>query len=161
MVDMDDETDTLLDEFLAVASGERTDETRERYRRTLHHLRTPGEYEQGAGPGTRLLFRIPDALAEAQAEGSDEEQRETAPSLYGRLVTWLRRHSDAADPDSVCALLEAQARIRDAQEARRRRRYPYVYDWPQVSPYLPLSYDPAGEPPPDEGWAAVISLPPW
>jgi hypothetical protein len=162
MVDMDDETDQLLDEFLAVAAGERTDETRERYRRTLHRLRAPGQYERAAGPGTRLLLRVPRALAETQADGSDTEEMETAPSLYTRLVTWLRRHSDAGEPDSSCALLEARARLRDAHNERRSRRSPRFYDWSR-----PVSYDSwtqhsydgwTQQEPDDDDWADVISL---
>lgn len=131
---MDDETDLLLDQFLAVASGERTEETRDRYRRVLQPLRTPADGETGAGPGVRILLRIPPALEQIEADEVDKEGRATAPSLWTRLVTWLRRNSDVGDDSSACALLEAQARLRDAREQRREERYSSLRWMPQIRP---------------------------
>jgi hypothetical protein len=120
---MDDETDHLLDAFLDAASGERTADTRERYQRTLAHLHRPVEGERGCGPGTRLLMRVAHELSRDDPRARADE-RETMPSLYERLVTWLRRHSDAGDDDVSCVLLETQSVVREVRRERARRRYP-------------------------------------
>jgi hypothetical protein len=122
MVIMDDETDHLLDTFLDVASGERTAKTRDRYQRTLAHLRTPVEGETGCGPGVRLLLRVAHQL-QRPAGGVPGDQYDTMPSLFERLVTWLRRHSDAGQGDASCVLYETLAVLRDTREERYRQRY--------------------------------------
>ena len=154
---MDDETDLLLDQFLAVASGERTEETRERYRRVLEPLRHPRDGEAGAGPGVRILLRIPPALQRVQADELDKQAQATAPSLWTRLVTWLRRNSDAGEGDASCAVLEAQARLRDVRERRREDRYSSLQWMPEMRPVW--------QPPPTEPddvyrneWGEVVPL---
>ena len=122
MVIMDDETDHLLDTFLDVASGERTAKTRDRYQRTLAHLRTPVEGETGCGPGVRLLLRVAHQL-QRSTDDLPGDQYDTMPSLYERLVTWLRRHSDAGAPGHECVRLETSAVLRDVRRERFRERY--------------------------------------
>jgi hypothetical protein len=129
---MDDETDLLLDQFLAAASGERTDETRERYRRVLAPLRAPTDGETGVGPGVRLLLRIPPALQDIEAEELETGAKATAASLWTRLVTWLRRTSDAGDASAADALVEAQARLREVRERRRKERYASLHWIPEM-----------------------------
>lgn len=122
MVIMDDETDHLLDTFLDVASGERTTKTRDRYQRTLAHLRAPVEGETGCAPGVRLLLRVAHQLQRSPDDIAPEEY-DTMPSLYERLVTWLRRHSDAGEAEVPCVLYETLAVLRDTREQRSRQRY--------------------------------------
>ncbi|KQX64378.1 hypothetical protein [Angustibacter sp. Root456] len=123
MVIMDDETDHLLDAFLDAASGERTPTTRQRYERTLAPLRSPVDGESDCGPGVRLLLRVADQLGRAAADQLPSDQYDTMPSLYGRLVTWLRRHSDAGAPAAQCVRLETLAVLRDVRRERLRERY--------------------------------------
>lgn len=123
MVIMDDETDHLLDAFLDAASGERTATTRNRYERTLAPLRTAVDGESGCGPGVRLLLRVAHQLPRAGSAALPSDEYDTMPSLYGRLVTWLRRHSDAGAPEADCVRLETLAVVRDVRQERLRERY--------------------------------------
>jgi hypothetical protein len=141
MVIMDDETDDLLDAFLAVASGERTAKTRERYQRTLAHLRTPVEGEIGCGPGARLLLRVAHQLPRADTERLAPDEYDTMPSLYERLVTWLRRHTDAGGPGHECARLETLAVLRDVRRERWRERYSALRDVALDLPAAPSELD--------------------
>lgn len=141
MVIMDDETDALLDDFLAVASGERTAKTRERYQRTLAHLRTPVEGETGCGPGLRLLLRVTHQLPRADTLRLPPDEYDTMPSLYERLVTWLRRHTDAGAPGHECARLEALAVLRDVRRERLRARYSPLGGAALSLPTAPDPYD--------------------
>ena len=166
MVCMVDETDHLLDAFLDAASGERTVQTRERYQRTLAHLRAPGPAEDGCGPGVRLLLRVSDCLSRADAasaldDGMRADEVDTMPSLCERLVTWLRRHSDAGDDAAGGALAQARVALREARERRSRWRYPAARQsrWDD----LPSGYgDPMAEPRADhhdDPW--YVGVPRW
>ena len=120
---MNDETDELLHHFLDVASGERTAQTRARYELALEPLRQNVEHEDAGTPALRLVLRILGCLQSLDSSTTSAAVRETAPSLWGRLLTWLRRNESAGLAGEECAVLEAAARLRDLRERRSRERY--------------------------------------
>ncbi|MGL4172885.1 MAG: hypothetical protein ACRCTR_02250 [Actinomycetota bacterium] len=109
----------LLDEFVAVAAGERTPMTKARYQSLVEPLRDFPGFE-GVGVAC-LLNRVTSCL-----KTMDGEVASPIISLWRRLVNWLRRFADLTDEETRTAFMCAHTALHRLERQRYRNRHPEV-----------------------------------